>query len=206
MKNMLITLAISSLFSTSLSAAMITYENRATNAGVDNSDYQSSWNNQSSYVYSRELNEFTNLRATGSNRDQHSHLSISFDVSHQLSGNDWWFQFSPDAGLGGEVYFDGNLVERTTDNLWWGGQWSRTNELVEALVSDVSMGSHTIDLYWAENCCNGGQSGRFSIDNGASWHALSTANLEAVNVSEPGSIALFSLGLAGLLLSRRKLK
>ena len=114
------------------------------------------------------------------------------------------FQFSPDAGLGGEIYFDGNLVERDTSNLWWGYSWNRSSELLSVLLDDVNSGSHVLDVYWAENCCNGGQSGRFSTDNGSSWLALSTDNLDAVGVPEPGSLLLLSLGIAGLTISRRK--
>ncbi len=203
MKNTLFTLGLCALASSTISASVITYENRKTDAGVDTSNYASSWGNQSSIIKSRDLNEFTNLRASGSNRDQHSHLSLSFDVSNGKAGQDWWFQFSPDAGLGGEIYFDGNLVERDTSNLWWGGQWSRSSELLDAVLADVGAGNHTLDMYWAENCCNGGQSGRFSVDNGTSWLAVSSDNLNAVGVSEPGSLALLALGVAGLAAARR---
>ena len=206
MKKILLALSFCAVAATNSSASVITYENRATDSGVNKNDYQASWNNQSSSIFSTEVSSFDRLRANGSNRNQHSHLNISFDVSASSAGQDWWFQFSPDAGLGGEVYFDGNLVERNADNLWWGYNWNRSSELIEAFVSDLDSGHHTIDLFWAENCCNGGQSGRFSVDNGQSWLALSTDNLDAVGISEPGTIGLMALGIAGLLYSRRRLK
>lgn len=181
----------------------ITYEQRATDSGVNTGDYRQSWNNQGSTIYTSDLDEFTNIR-TYNNRNQHSHLNINFDVSDSSSGMDWWFQFSPDAGHGGAVYFDGLLVDKDTNDLWWSGQWNRTNELLTAYIDDLGAGTHSIDMYWAENCCNGGQSGRFSVDNGANWYALTTENLDTVGVSEPGSLALLGLGLMGLAAVRKK--
>jgi hypothetical protein len=204
MKKTLVALAFGLIAATSASASVMHYENRATDSGVNTNNYQSSWNNQTSSIYNTNITSFDRLRANGSNRNQHSHLNISFDVSSASSGLDWWFQFSPDAGLGAEIYFDGNLVERTNDNLWWGYNWNRESELVEALIGDLDSGSHTLDLFWAENCCNGGQSGRFSVDNGHSWLALTTDNLDAIGVTEPGPIGLMALGIAGLILSRRQ--
>lgn len=201
-----VVLLLSVLISSSLSASVITYENRKTNAGVDKSDYQASWNNQTSQIRSRDLDTFTRLRAQGSNRHQHSHLSVSFNVGSAFAGLDWLFQFSPDAGKGGALYFDGNLVEKKTTDLWWGYNWNRSAELISALIPNVGTGTHTIDLFWAENCCNGGQSGRYSLDNGETWLALSTDNLNAVDVPEPATLAILCIGLAGLSLSRRASK
>lgn len=201
-------LSLGILTSISVSASVITYDNRTTNAGVDKTDYQSSWNAQSTEVRSRDLTTFTKVLPQRPDRKhaQHSHLNISFDVSQEKAGQNWWFQFSPDAGLGGEMYFDGNLVERNTTDLWWGYRWSRGSELLEAVIDGLDSGTHTLDLFWAEGCCNGGQSGRFSVDEGATWLAVSTDNLNAVGVPEPGTLALLGLGLVGLVFSRRQQK
>lgn len=202
MKSLLAGLLASFALSTSVSAAVITYENRATDSGVDRSDYRSSWLAQDSSIFSRDLDEFTNLRANGSNRNQHSHLNFSFDVTEASVGKDWLFQFAVDAGLGGAVYVNGTQVYSDTSNLWWGRNWDRTNELLTASLNDVQTGSYEVDVFWAENCCNGWQSGRFSVD-GNDWYELSTYNLEAVGVPEPGSIAFMLIGFAGLVTVRK---
>lgn len=204
MMKTLATLSLGLLASTVVSASVINYESRATDSGVNQADYQASWNAQDTTIKSESIDHFTNKVAAGHN--QHSHLNISFDVSNSNAGQNWWFQFAPDAGFGGAVYFDGNLVERKTSDLWWGYQWERSTELLDTLISDLDAGTHTLDVFWAEGCCNGSQSGRFSVDNGNSWLALSTDNLDAVGVSEPGTLALLGLGLAGLAASRRRQK
>ena len=114
------------------------------------------------------------------------------------------FEFAPDAGFGGAIYFDGSEVASDTSNLWWGNNWNNTNEILDTSITGLLAGAHTLDVYWAENCCNGGQSARFSVDAGQSWMSLSVDNIDAASVPEPGSLALFGLGLAGLVVTRKK--
>ena len=109
-----------------------------------------------------------------------------------------------DAGYGGALYVNDMLVDHTASDLWWGYQWNRGGELLEASGIDLTQGLNTIDVFWAEGCCNGRQSGRFTMDGGNGWLELSVDNLEAVSVPEPGTSALVALGLAGLAWSRRR--
>lgn len=194
--------AVASLGSVGAAASVITYETRATNAGVNNSDYFSSWSSQTSAISSQSLSSFTNVVAPGSNH--HSHLQVSFDVSGAFAGGDWAFQVAPDAGYGGAMYLDGVLIDVDTSDLWWGFSWGNINELLAATSINVSAASHTLDVFWAEGCCNGGQSARFSMNGGADWQALSVANLDAAAVPEPSSVALLALGLLGLARLRKK--
>ena len=59
MRKTLATICFGLFTSAVASASTITYENRATDAGVNTSDYQSSWNAQTSSVFSRELDQFS---------------------------------------------------------------------------------------------------------------------------------------------------
>mgnify|MGYP000388441421 CR=1 FL=1 len=62
MKKALLGLCFGVFATTTASASVITYENRATDSGVDQSDYQSSWNNQSSSIYSSDITSFNRLQ------------------------------------------------------------------------------------------------------------------------------------------------
>lgn len=178
------------------SASVITYDTRTTDNGVNNTDYSASWNSQSSAINSQNLSDFTNVLAPGGNR--HSHLSVTFDVSDSFASNDWVFQLAPDAGYGGSIYLDGVQLDLDSSDLWWGYNWNNTSELLTAAGIDMSAGAHTLEAFWAEGCCNGYQSGRFSLDNGQNWMDLSVANLDSVAVPEPSSMAFFGLALLGL--------
>jgi hypothetical protein len=77
---------------------------------------------------------------------------------------------------------------------------------MHVLDNTLALGSHKVEIYWAEKCCNGASSAKFTT-NGNDWQTLSVANIDAASsVLEPASLALFSLGLVGLSLVRMKKK
>lgn len=191
-------LVVGIMFASSAFASVITYETRKTNNGVNQADYQASWGNQTSSINTYNLNNFTNQRAPGGHF--HSYLSVSFDAS---ATNSWGFQLAPDAGFGGALYVNGTQVDTNSSDLWWGFNWNNTNELLGSTGLSLNDGTNTIEAYWAEACCNGGQSARFSADNGQTWKDLSTANL-SVDAPEPGVLALLGLGLLGTARLRRQ--
>jgi hypothetical protein len=174
----------------------MTLETRKITNGVNDTDFISSWNNQSSAINTRSVSDFTSYR---SGRYSLSHLSLNFFAGQSgLIG----FEAGLDAGYGAALYFDDVLVNNRTDDLWWAYQWSSADVL--SASGFLAEGAHTMDLYWAEKCCNGASSGRFTVDGGASWQALSIDNINRVaSVPEPGSVALLGLGLIGLISMRR---
>lgn len=180
-------------------ASSITYDVRDIST-PSFADYQAGWNAQSSAIASSNPAAFTNLLGLNNG---YNHLSVSFDIGSVVAGNSLQFQFAPDAGYGGALYIDGVLSSFAPTDLWWGYSWSNSAELLNASFANITQGSYTIDLYWAEGCCNGGQSARFSV-GGGDWQELSVVNLDALAVPEPASLALLGLALSGLALSRRK--
>ena len=193
-------------YSQLLLASSITYETRdITFAGIDNTDYKASWFNQGSTVTSRNLSEFTNVQ--GMNRNFVSHLSISFKVGSIFSGNNWAFQAAPDAGLGGALYLDNILLTSNASDLWWGKNWARTSELLTAESLSVSKGLHLLEVFWAERCCDGGQSARFSVDGSQNWQALTVDNLDSLVATPiPAAVWLFGSAFIGIIGMKRTAK
>lgn len=192
-------IAVAGLITSNAMATYITYETRHTNAGVNTSDYRASWNLQTSAISTVDLGQFTNRTAPGSHF--HSHLQVEFDVN---AAQDWLFEIAPDAGYGGALYMNDALVQHRATDLWWGFNWNAANEMLVSTGAAFTLGTNVLDVYWAEACCNGGQSGRFSINGGQDWMTLSMDSLNSTAVPEPGMLLLLSGGILGLALARRR--
>jgi len=186
-----------SLISASASASVMTLETRGITGAIDDTDFITSWNNQTSVINTSSLTDF-NMYQSGNNSI--NHLSVDFSL---LTSGNLVFQAGLDAGYGAAFYLDDALVENRTDNLWWGYNWNHS-DVMTSLSNSLSSGNHTLDLYWAENCCNGASSLRYSTDNGSNWQSMASANDPVAQaVSEPGSLLLLSLGLIGVGTSRK---
>lgn len=163
-------------------------------------DYSAGWAAQTSPVNTSTLSTFAG--AYGGN-NSYDFLQVDFSVAATRAGSSFAFELAPDAGHGGALYIDGQLLAVKHNDLWWGGNWNNSSQLLSATLSNLSSGNHVIQAYWAEDCCNGAQGAMFSVGNGA-WETLSVSNLNALAVPEPTTLALLGIGFAGLGWRKRK--
>ena len=198
-----IVLASLALLSPGANASYIHYSYGYSNS-VPSGNFVSDWNGLGS-VTSSTLSAFNNVVAPYAGSYTFSFLDISFAVSGGHAGQTMTFQLAPDAGYGAALYLDGNLLTSSTSDIWWGYDWNSGSGILSNKIG-LTEGTHTLSAYWAEGCCNGGQSARYTVDGGQSFQTLSVTNLDSLSVPEPASLALLGLGLAGIGVVRRRQK
>ncbi len=176
-------------------AAITTYETRNIDQSINVSDYKGSWFGQTSAITVQNLADFNGSVLPGNVQGGFSALTVSFNTLD--SGANWGFRFAPDAGLGGEIYLDNQLLGRNSSDLWWGGNWSNSTEVLSATGLTLGSGNHVFTAYWAENCCNGGQGLQYTMD-GTNWSSMSSLASPAA-VPLPGVAWLFVTGFLGVL-------
>jgi hypothetical protein len=109
-----------------------------------------------------------------------SHLRASIIVTGNQVG-EWQFRLGPDYGKGGTLLVDGvPLASRWlppdsldgVQGLHWGGDWSRVNDILVGAVK-LGPGSHEIEAYGFENCCDGAMALEMRVPGGAVWQPIS---------------------------------
>ena len=198
-RTLILVLLLSSFLSFNAAASMLTFETRGLvsdprGLGVD---YKTSWHAQGTPVTSTELTEFTNVQ---SGDNSFSRLAVNFDFGLR---DIFSIRLGLDAGLGVAAYLDDVLLGADTRDRWWAYNWGRADTL-----SGLKGTAHKLEVYWAEWCCNGGQSAQLSLDGGKNWQTLSVANLDDARIAAtpvPAAIWLFGTALIGLIgINKRK--
>jgi hypothetical protein len=181
-------------------AATMNYQIRNLTTTVNSADYKASWASQTSAITSTTI---TDLNQPLGGNNTFSHLAIDFST---ISSQQMSFQLAVDATYGGALYLDNALLSVNSTDLWWANNWNNTSEILSVMGKTLAVGNHTLDVYWAEACCNGTNGGRFSLNGGTSWSSLTASNLTALSpVPVPAAVWLFGSGLAGLMgFSRKK--
>ena len=102
--------------------------------------------------------------------------NIGFHVTVPFSTADagvWSFRVAPDMGHGGTLLVDGAEVVAHWYDMWWGGSWSDPALLLQASVT-LAAGSHTLELYGFEDCCDGSWGAQLQPPGGA-WQDIDTS-------------------------------
>ncbi|WP_354622795.1 CCXG family PEP-CTERM protein [Psychromonas sp. MME2] len=188
--------ATTMVISANASASLMTVATRTIDnaAMIDSSDFISSWNSQSSTVTTNAIDAFE-LYKTGNNTI--NHFSVDFTIG---ATGTWGVEAGLDAHYGAALYLDGLLLTNRSDDLWWSTDWANS-DVMKAHDIDISVGSHLLEIYWAESCCNGPSTVRFTND-GQNWDVMSKESIAAA-VPAPSALAIFGIGLIGFGLRRK---
>lgn len=185
------------LMSQLANAGLITFDKKSLRGESLNDDLRASWESNSNDIFSRTIDTFNYIDI---GNQSIGHININFDL---VTTNNWTLDFGLDAGLGAELYVNDVLVIDRSDNLWWKRKWTHS-DVFSLSNFEFTPGMHNIDLYFAENCCDGLSSIRMTNNVTQEISMLSVDSLQRASVPEPSTVVLFSLALAGIA-ARRKL-
>ena len=155
-------------------------------------------------AYLTNYSSFSNSTTfSGSNSNIATHILMQFYVAPAYSGT-WSFRFGVDFGYGGVLLIDGNVVEFRNTDMWWNNAFTDTTQYLDGTATLLA-GTHTIEIYGLEGCCDGTEAGQFRVGTG-SWQTFDTGSTYFSIVPEPGSVSMVIVGLSmlGIGLARKR--
>jgi hypothetical protein len=123
-----------------------------------------------------------NMVTGGSNSNILFRLEVFFFVSATQTGT-WRFRMAGDFGRGGGLYVNDNPLQETWNaDLWWGGNWANTAQILQGNVS-LNSGWHVLRAWGAEGCCDGAGGFQIQLPGSTTWLDANTTNLTVRNGS-----------------------
>jgi uncharacterized repeat protein (TIGR01451 family)/MYXO-CTERM domain-containing protein len=114
----------------------------------------------------------------GSNQNIAYHESATFVVAPSQAGL-WSFRWAPDFGLGGTLLADGVELQSRWTDMWGGGVFTDPTQYL-AGSADLAAGTHIVEVFGFENCCDGTGNAQFLSPLSSTWQDISAANLTLV--------------------------
>lgn len=75
------------------------------------------------------------------------------------------FRFGADFGWGGTLLLDGVEVQARWSDMWWNGAFTNPSQYLQGILT-LTPGTHLIELYGFEGCCDGAMTGELDVGNG----------------------------------------
>ena len=123
-----------------------------------------------------------NMVSGGSSSDIIFRLEVFFFVSATQTGT-WNFRMAGDFGRGGGLYVDDNSIQENWNvDLWWGGNWGNTAQILQGSAT-LASGWHVLRAWGAEGCCDGPGGFQVQIPGSSTWVDANTTNLSVRNGS-----------------------
>ena len=117
------------------------------------------------------LDGLSNHSLCGSNAGIISHVAVPFSTT---AAGSWRFQVGPDFGNGSEMLVDGVVVSSRWYDVWSDGNLDNTGQVLDGLVT-LAAGTHTLEIYGAESCCDGPWRARFQLAGASTWSPVQTS-------------------------------
>jgi hypothetical protein len=160
--------------------------------------------NTDTLICEESLDSFDGLTTHGTCGGTHRDNGTLFAITGTVTGPTE-MQFGLDWGRGGFSWLtlgdNAPQIERYNEDIWWGTSWNNSDVLNFALPEP---GDFLLIGLGFEGCCDGSNSARWRSlgsgpgDSAGEWQTL------AVTVPSPGAAPLMGLGLAGLVIARRR--
>ncbi len=168
-----------------------TFDYTATGGGYTKDQLETEFNS-GSLIGSTSLTEIDNLTYFGRNHD----YAMMLEMNITLDGSPIELDFGTDWGRGGAIFATPGVVGDHLGNTWWGMNWNN-GDVITLAGTFPAQDYQMVFMGW-EDRAGGPTSARWRSGDGE-WQTVAINN-----VPEPGALALLSICLLGLGLSRRK--
>lgn len=110
--------------------------------------------------------------------------TVTFDVAANQAGN-WGIRVGGDFGKGAAVFLDGVAIGSRNTDMWWDQQYDASPTQTQSFqLHDIAVtaGTHTLQVFGLENCCDGDAQAQFSINNGP---YTTFSNVDGLGAGQP---------------------